>query len=101
VGGVVLSLEKTVVEKRRFLRNWGLYGLAVLVGFPGMATGVFLAATIGIVSKLPLRRLMIVLGSASIVVNVFWAVALYYTSGFLPREGFWSYLPLAFVAALA
>lgn len=101
VGGVVLSLEKTAVEKRGFLRHWGMYGLVAFIGFPTMATGVFLAGAIGIFSKLPLRRLMIVLGVASIAVNVFWAMALHYTSAFIPREGFWSYIPLVFAAALA
>jgi uncharacterized membrane protein len=101
VGGIVLSLEKTAVEKRAFLRRWGLYGLVGFVWVPGIGAGVTLAAAIGLVSKIPLRRLVAALALGSAAVNLFWAVGLYYTSSLIPREGPWSYLPLAFVVVLA
>lgn len=101
LGGIVLSLEKTAVEKRAFLRRWGLYGLVAFVWVPGIGAGVTLAAAMGLVSKIPLRRLIIALAAGSAAVNAFWAIGLYYTSGLIPREGPWSYLPLAFVVALA
>lgn len=100
LGGIVLSLEKTAVEKREFLRRWGLYGLVAFVWFPGIGAGVFLAAAIGIVSKIPLRRLITALALGSVAVNAFWAIGLYYTSSLIPHEGIWSYIPLAVVAAL-
>jgi uncharacterized membrane protein len=101
LGGVILSLEKTAVEKRAFLRKWGLYGLVAFVWVPGIGAGVTLAAAMGLVSKIPLRRLTIALALGSAAVNVFWAVGLYYTSALIPREGPWSYLPLALVGVLA
>ncbi len=101
LGGIVLSLEKTAVEKRSFLRRWGLLGLVAFVWFPGVGAGVFLAATIGMIAKIPLRRLILALAFGVIAVNAFWAIGLYYTSGLIPEEGFWSYIPLACVAALA
>ena len=101
LGGVVLSLEKTAVEKRAFLRRWGLYGLVAFVWLPGIGAGVTLAAAMGLVSKIPLRRLIVALAIGSAAVNSFWAIGLYYTSGLIPREGPWSYLPLAFVVVLA
>jgi uncharacterized membrane protein len=100
LGGIVLSLEKTAVEKRAFLRRWGLYGLVAFIWVPGVGAGVTLAAVIGLVSKIPLRRLIVALAIGSAAVNVFWAVGLYYTSALIPREGPWSYIPLAFVASL-
>lgn len=100
IGGIVLSLEKTAVEKRAFLRKWGLYGLVAFVWVPGVGAGVTLAAVIGLVSKIPLRRLIVALALGSAAVNAFWAVGLYYTSSLIPREGPWSYIPIAFVAAL-
>ena len=101
LGGIILSLEKTAVEKRAFLRKWGLYGLVAFVWIPGIGAGVTLAAAMGLVSKIPLRRLTIALAIGSAAVNVFWAVGLYYTSSLIPREGPWSYIPLALVAVLA
>lgn len=101
LGGIVLSLEKTAVEKRAFLRRWGLYGLVAFVWVPGVGAGVTLAAAIGLVSKIPLRRLVVALALGSAAVNAFWAIGLYYTSGLIPREGPWSYIPLAFVVVLA
>jgi uncharacterized membrane protein len=100
VGGIVLSLEKTAVEKRAFLRRWGLYGLVAFVWMPGIGAGVMLAAAIGLVSKIPLRRLAIALALGSAAVNVFWAVGLYFVEGLVPNTGPWSYVPLALVAAL-
>lgn len=101
VGGVVLSLEKTAVEKRAFLRRWGLLGLLAFVWFPGVGAGVLVASAIGIVSKIPHRRLLVALAVGSAAVNVFWAVGLYYTSTLIPSEGVWSYIPLACIAVLA
>lgn len=101
VGGVVLSVEKTAVEKRSFLRKWGVWGLVAFVWFPGIGAGIFLAAAIGVVAKIPLRRLIIALAAAAIVVNAFWSVGLYYTSSLIPREGIWSYAPVAFAGVLA
>lgn len=101
LGGIVLSLEKTAVEKRAFLRRWGLYGLVAFVWVPGIGAGVTLAAVIGLVSKIPLRRLIIALAVGSAAVNTFWAVGLYYTSSLIPREGPWSYVPLVLVLILA
>jgi uncharacterized membrane protein len=100
VGGIVLSLEKTAVEKRAFLRRWGLYGLVAFVWMPGMGAGVTLAAAIGLVSKIPLRRLTIALALGSAAVNAFWAIGLYYTENLIPTEGPWSYIPVALVAVL-
>jgi hypothetical protein len=101
LGGIILSLEKTAVEKRGFLRKWGLYGLVAFVWVPGIGAGVTLAAAMGLVSKIPLRRLTVALALGSAAVNVFWAVGLYYTSSLIPREGPWSYLPLVLVGVLA
>lgn len=101
IGGVLLSLEKAAVEQRGVLRKWGLYGLVALVWLPGVGTGVVLAATIGILSKIPLRRLVVALAFAAISVNVFWAVALYHTSALIPPGGLWSYIPLFCVAGFA
>jgi uncharacterized membrane protein len=101
LGGVILSLEKTAVEKRAFLRRWGLYGLVAFVWVPGVGAGVTLASAIGLVSKIPLRRLILALALGSAAVNAFWAVGLYYTSSLIPREGPWSYIPIAFVVVLA
>ena len=100
LGGIVLSLEKTAVEKRAFLRRWGLYGLIAFVWLPGLGAGVTAAAAMGLVAKIPLPRLTIALAVGSAAVNVFWAVGLYYTSALIPSEGLWSYLPLAIVACL-
>ncbi|HLF16498.1 MAG TPA: DUF4332 domain-containing protein [Candidatus Thermoplasmatota archaeon] len=100
IGGIVLSLEKTAVEKRAFLRRWGLYGLVAFVWVPGVGAGVTLAAAIGLVSKIPLRSLILALALGSAAVNTFWAVGLYYTESLIPREGPWSYIPLAFIVVL-
>ncbi|MFA5943795.1 MAG: DUF4332 domain-containing protein [Candidatus Thermoplasmatota archaeon] len=101
LGGVILSLEKTAVEKRAFLRRWGLYGLIAFVWVPGVGAGVTLAAAMGLVSKIPLRRLILALALGSAAVNSFWAIGLYYTSSLIPQEGPWSYVPLAFVVLVA
>ena len=100
LGGIILSLEKTAVEKRAFLRRWGLYGLVAIIWVPGVGAGVTLAAVVGLVSKIPLRRLIVTLAVGSAAVNSFWAISLYYTSALLPHKGPWSFVPLAFVAAL-
>jgi uncharacterized membrane protein len=100
LGGVILSLEKTAVEKRAFLRRWGLFGLVAVVWVPGVGAGVTLAAVIGLVSKIPRRRLIVALAVGSAAVNAFWAISLYFTSALIPRSGPWSYVPLAFVALL-
>lgn len=101
VGGIILSLEKAAVEKRAFVRRWGLYGLVAFVWMPGFGAGVTLAAAIGLVSKIPLRRLTIALALGSAAVNAFWAIGLYYTSSLIPREGPWSYIPLVLILVLA
>ncbi|HLE47113.1 MAG TPA: DUF4332 domain-containing protein [Candidatus Thermoplasmatota archaeon] len=100
LGGIVLSVEKTAVEKRAFLRRWGVYGLVAFVWLPGLGAGVFLAAAMGIVAKIPLRRLIIALAVGTALVNAFWAIGLYYTASLIPAEGVWSYIPIAFAAAL-
>jgi uncharacterized membrane protein len=101
LGGIVLSLEKTAVERRAFLRRWGLLGLIAFVWVPGVGAGVTLAAAMGLVSKIPVRRLAVALALGSAAVNAFWAIGLYYTSALIPSEGPWSYIPLALVVALA
>jgi uncharacterized membrane protein len=100
LGGIVLSVEKTAVEGRAFLRRWGLYGLVAFVWFPGVGAGVFLAAAIGVVAKIPLRRLIAALALGAVAVNAFWAVGLYYAEGLIPTEGPWSYIPVALAVAL-
>lgn len=100
VGGVVLSLEKAAVEKRGFLRRWGVWGLIAFVWFPGIGAGVFLAAAMGVIAKIPLRRLILALALGSIAVNAFWAIGLYFTSSLIPAAGIWSYIPLALVGIL-
>jgi uncharacterized membrane protein len=100
IGGVVLSVEKTAVEKRAFLRRWGVWGLVAFIWFPGVGAGIFLAAAIGMIAKIPLKRLIVALSGASILVNAFWSIGLYYTSGLIPREGAWSYGPIVFAGAL-
>lgn len=100
LGGIVLSIEKTAVEKRAFLRRWGVWGLVAFVWLPGIGAGVSLAAAIGVVAKIPLRRLIIALALGALLVDTFWAIGLYYTSTLIPQEGIWSYIPLALAAAL-
>jgi hypothetical protein len=100
VGGIVLSLEKTAVERRALLGRWGVYGLFAFVWMPGVGAGVILAAAIGLVSKIPLRRLAVALALAATTVNAFWGIALYYTESLIPRKGPWSYIPLALIAVL-
>jgi uncharacterized membrane protein len=101
LGGIILALEKTAVERRAFLRRWGLYGLVAFVWLPGLGAGVTAAAAIGLVSKIPLRPLIIAMALGSVAVNAFWAIGLYYTSRLIPSEGPWSYLPLLFILVLA
>ena len=100
LGGIVLSIEKTAVEKRAFLRRWGVWGLVAFVWLPGIGAGVSLAAAIGVVAKIPIRRLLIALAVGALMVDTFWAFGLYYTSNLIPEEGIWSYIPLALALAL-
>src|SRR4029078_7066734 len=99
--GVILSLEKTAVEKREFLRRWGVYGLVAFVWIPGIGAGVFVAAALGIISRIPLRRLIVALAVGAVMVDGFWAIGLYYTSNLIPHEGLLRFIPLALVLALA
>jgi len=100
LGGIILSLEKTAVEKRAFLRRWGLYGIVAFIWLPGVGAGVAATSAIGLVSKIPLRPLILALALGSAAVNLFWGIGLYYTSRIIPREGPWSYLPLVLIILL-
>ena len=100
LGGMILSLEKAAIDKRAFLRRWGLYGLVGFVWLPGLGAGVTLAAAMGTVAKIPLRQLILALAWGSVTVNAFWVIGLYFTSDLIPREGPWSFLPLVFVLVL-
>lgn len=100
VGGIVLSVEKAVVERRAFVRRWGLYGLLALIWMPGPGAGVCLAALLGLFSRMPLRRLVVAMAGALVASNIFWGVGLFHSAALLPDEGPWSYIPLALLCSL-
>ncbi|MBI2078624.1 MAG: hypothetical protein HYT80_09705 [Euryarchaeota archaeon] len=95
----LLDLEKAALHHRAWLRRWGLAGLAAFFWLPGFGSGVLAICVMGVLSHIPLRRLVPTLVIAAASVATFWAVALHQTSLVL-RTGPVQYLPAALIAVV-
>lgn len=91
------SLEKSALKQRRFMRRWGLAGLAVFYWLPGYGTGAFAISAIGVMARIPLTRLVTVLALSATLVSLFWATFLHFVSKELPKEGWWTHIPLVVI----
>lgn len=94
----LMGLEKTALENRRWIRRWGLAGLAAFYWIPGFGSGVLAICVIGVLSHIPLRRLVPTLVVSAGSVAMFWALALYRTSALLP-EGPVEWVPSVILGA--
>lgn len=88
----LIGLEKTALQHRRWIRRWGLLGLAAFYWIPGLGSGVLAIVVMGVISHIPLHRLVPTLVASAAAVAAFWAVALHRTSQALP-SGPTEYLP--------
>lgn len=90
----LIGLEKTALQHRRWIRRWGLLGLAAFYWIPGLGSGVLAIVVMGVITHIPLRRLVPTLLLSAAGVAAFWAVALHGTIDAIP-SGPAEYLPTA------
>ena len=100
-GNVLASAERFAARHRAFLSRWGLMGLAVVAAMPVQGAGVLGAGALGVFLRVPLPRLLTVLAITGVVVNVAWALLVRFIADALPSGGWWEWLPLAVVVAIA
>lgn len=72
----VLRLETQALRKRAWIRRWGLLGLGLFFFLPGLGSGVLAACLLGFLARIPVVRMLVALGAASIAVDAGWAIAL-------------------------
>lgn len=94
------GLEKAALKQRKWIRRWGLAGLALFYWLPGYGTGAFAIAAIGVLARIPPRRLVPVMALAAATVSLFWAWTLHKASAALPQEGWWSLLPILIIVVV-
>ncbi len=94
------GLEKTALRQRKWTRRWGLAGLALFYWLPGFGTGAFAICAIGVMARIPLTRLIPVLGASALFVSLSWALILGGVAQFIPTEGWWTNIPFAVIAVV-
>ena len=99
VGGVIRWAERFGVKHRRYLAKWGLWGLVVVTILPVQGAGVLGAGVLGVLLRIPLKRLLATIFAAGAALNLAWTVAILLTSTAMPTGGAWSYVPYAVVGA--
>lgn len=99
IGGLLLSLEKTAFEHRRFIDRWGLIGLVLFAWTPAYGGGILTAGILGVLARVPVKRLLVALSVAIVGIISFWGFVLRYASELLPSEGAWKLLPFFIVGA--
>ncbi|HEX9815755.1 MAG TPA: hypothetical protein VGB18_02135, partial [Candidatus Thermoplasmatota archaeon] len=92
-----IGLEKTALQHRRWIRRWGLLGLAAFYWIPGLGSGVLAIVVMGVITHIPLHRLVPTLVVSAAGVATFWAFALHGAIDTLP-SGPAEYLPTAILA---
>jgi uncharacterized membrane protein/predicted flap endonuclease-1-like 5' DNA nuclease len=96
----ISGLEAQAMEKRHWVRRWGLWGVVGFYFLPGFGSGALAACALGLLAGLPLRNLALGLASGGAVVSLFWAVALYFASFLLPSGSWSKWLPVLFLGII-
>lgn len=99
-GGLIRGAERYSVKHRRFLARWGLFGLVLVVLAPVQGGGVLGAGVLGVLLRIPLRRLLLAVAASGALLNLAWTFVLYRTEQALPTGGPFALLPYAVVAAV-
>ncbi|HUR61355.1 MAG TPA: DUF4332 domain-containing protein [Candidatus Thermoplasmatota archaeon] len=100
IGNILMAAEQMAWRRRHFLARWGLLGLGIIAVAPVQGAGVLGAGALGVVLRVPLPRLLVVLGIVGAIVNVAWAIIIKVTASALPTGGLWDLLPWVVIVLL-
>ena len=92
--------EKQALLRRRWVHRWGLGGLALVYFLPGFGAGVPVTVLLGILSRIPFRRLVPFFAVATVVVDGLWALLLTNAVAALPDSPAIEAIPLLVVGAV-
>lgn len=97
---MLAHLQTQALRHRRWVQRWGLLGLAVFYMLPGFGSGPAVAAAIGVLARISAGRLALALSGGVAVVDVLWAVGVYYPARAFPDIAWLDWLPLIVLALL-
>ncbi len=97
---LVARVQTQALRRRRWVQRWGLLGLAVFYMLPGFGSGPAVAAGIGVLARIPAGRLALALGTGVAIVDVLWAVGVYYPANAFPDLAWLDWVPLIVLALL-
>lgn len=98
---MLAHLQTQALRHRRWVQRWGLLGLAVFYMLPGFGSGPAVAAAIGVLARIAAGRLALALSGGVAVVDVLWAVGVYYPARAFPDIAWLDWIPLIVLALLA
>lgn len=97
---LLARFEKQALRRRRLVARWGLVALALIYFLPGFGAGVPTTVLLAVLARIPLRRLLLFFGVATLLVDGAWAAGLARLSSALPDASWVDWIPAAVVLAV-